>query len=158
MMNNQILDQLNSLLKIEKADFSIITHEVAFKSAAEGAEHCGISLDETTPTLILKANDQYHAAIICGSTRISFKKLKQLLDIKNITMADPETVLHITGAKVGEVCLINNKMTTLVDANVLKNKNCYGGCGTPQATLRIDTQDLIRITKASILDFTDPRS
>lgn len=81
--------------------------------------------------------------------------LKNELGIKNISMASPEKVLRLTDAKVGEVCLINPGMKTLIDKNVLENKNCFGGCGTPNTTLRISTLDFVRITDASIFDFIE---
>ena len=158
-MNDNIqLNALDNLLKNNNADYSIFRDDFSIEKAVDGAKHYGISLSETTPTFILKAKDKYYAAIICGDTRISFKKLKQVLGVKDITMADPSIVLNLTGAKVGEVCLINGELATLVDHNILKNKNCYGGCGVPKSTLRINPQDLVRITNAKILDFTEPRA
>jgi prolyl-tRNA editing enzyme YbaK/EbsC (Cys-tRNA(Pro) deacylase) len=101
-MNDSVkLEKLNSLLQSKNADYSISTHDFSIETASVGAEHYGISLDETTPTLILKTKERYLAAIICGNTRISFKKLKQALRVKDISMADPQTVLNITGAKSG---------------------------------------------------------
>lgn len=158
MNGNTQLNILDNLLKNNNADYSIFRDGFSIEKAEDGAKHYGISLSETTPTFILKAKDKYYAAIICGNTRISFKKLKQVLGVKDITMADPSIVLDLTGAKVGEVCLINDELTTLIDLNVLKNKNCYGGCGAPKSTLRINTQDLVRITNAQILDFTELRT
>ena len=152
------LENLNTLLKDGNADYSILTDEFSLESASSGAEHYGISLSETTPTLILKTKDGYIAAIICGNTRISFKKLKQILNLKDLSMADAQTIFDITGAKIGEVSLINPGLPTLIDANVLQNKNCYGGCGIPKTTLRINTQDLIKITNAQILDFAEVRT
>ena len=73
-------------------------------------------------------------------------------------MADPETVITITGSKVGEVSLINDGIDTLIDSNVQNNKNCYGGCGVNKTTLRINTIDLIRITQAKLIDFTELKS
>src|SRR5690242_6366053 len=102
-----ILENLNNLLTKENADYSILKDETTLATAATGAQQYGISLSETTPTLILKTKNGYVAAIICGDTRISFKKLKQLLNIKDISMADPQTILEITGAKIGTVSLIN---------------------------------------------------
>jgi prolyl-tRNA editing enzyme YbaK/EbsC (Cys-tRNA(Pro) deacylase) len=154
-MNDDIrLIALDNFLKNNNADYAIFKDDFSLAKAADGAKHYGISLNETTPTFILKTKDQYYAAIINGNMRISFKKLKQALGVKDISMADPETVFNLTGAKVGEVSLINGELTTLIDHNVLKNINCYGGCGAPQSTLRINTQDLVRVTNARILDFT----
>lgn len=158
MSDNIQLNTLDNLLKNNNADYCIFKDDFSIEKAVDGAKHYDISLSETTPTFILKAKDKYYAAIICGNTRISFKKIKQVLGVKDISMADPATVLNLTGAKVGEVCLINGELSTLIDQNILKNKDCYGGCGAPKSTLRINTQDLIRITNAKILDFTEPRA
>lgn len=147
--------QLEKLLKEKKADYTIYTDRSTVRSAQEGADLYNIHLSETTPTLILKTKEKYYAAIICGNRRISFKKLKQALNVNSISMADPQTILALTGAKVGEICLINPDITTLVDIHVLENKNCYGGCGVPNKTLRINTQDLLRITNAEVLDFAE---
>ena len=156
MTDNPKLNELHTLLQKEKADYAIHLHEFTLKSAAEGAKHFGISMSQTTPTLILQSHGQYFAAIICGDMRISFKKLKKALNVDEI-MADPQTIFRITGANIGEICLINAGMITLIDQHVLHNVDCYGGCGVPKATLRINTQDLIRITKAQVLDFAETR-
>lgn len=152
---NDRVDNLHKLLKNNNADYFIYADGKSLKSAVEGAAHYGITLRETTPTLILKTKDGYLAVVICGDTRISFKKLKQVLSVKEISLADPQTVLSITGAHIGEISLINSNLETLIDARVLKNDYCYGGCGAPQSTLKIKTADLIRVTKARIIDFTD---
>lgn len=149
------LDKLTKTLKENTADYSIYTDSSNVRTAQEGADLYKIHLSETTPTFILKTKEKYYAAIICGNRRISFKKLKQALNIQSISMADPQTVLALTGAKVGEISLINCDITTLVDIHVLNNKDCYGGCGVPNKTLRINTQDLIRITNAEVLDFSE---
>src|SRR4051812_31635504 len=113
-MNPTLLSHLVHFLKNEKVDYSLYEEQINLDSATEGAKQHGIALSETTPTLILKAKDRYFAAIICGNTRISFKKLKQALNKKDIRLADPETVSHMTGSKVGEVSLINSGLATLI--------------------------------------------
>ena len=150
------LNKQNEFLKSQNANYSILKDTVSIKTASEGAKHYGISLNECTPTLILKIGKTYYAAIICGNTRISFKKLKQIFDTQDVRLADSGTVQKLTGAKVGYVSLINEDIPTLMDNAVLKNENCYGGCGILNVTLRIHTSDLVRITNAQILDFTDP--
>jgi prolyl-tRNA editing enzyme YbaK/EbsC (Cys-tRNA(Pro) deacylase) len=156
-MNDAPLSHLDHFLKNEKVDYSIYQDSFTLESAKEGAKQYGLSLDETTPTIILKSKDHYFAAIICGNTRISFKKLKQALNSKDIRIADPERVFTATGSKVGEVSLINPGMATFIDQHVIKNKNCYGGSGISKTTLRINTMDLIRITQATVIDFTEPK-
>lgn len=152
-MTNNSLEQLDSFLKGKNVDYSIFTDSRPIRSAREGAELYGILLNEATPTLILKIKDQYFAGIICGDKRISFEKLKQIFQTEDVSLANPQTVLALTGAKIGEVGLINKEMITLIDTKVLGNEHCYGGCGISGKTLRINTEDLLRLTEAKVLDF-----
>lgn len=150
------LHNLETVLQQENADYSIIHDSVCIETAQLGAQHYNIPLEQTTPTLVLKTKDSYVAVIICGNRRISFKKLKQLLHQKDISMAAPALIESLTGSPIGQVCLINT-LPTFIDTAVLQNIYCYGGSGVAHATLRINTKDLVRITKAQVLDFTDPR-
>jgi prolyl-tRNA editing enzyme YbaK/EbsC (Cys-tRNA(Pro) deacylase) len=152
-MTKETIEQLDSFLKEQQADYSILTDSHPIRSAREGADLYGILLNEATPTLIVKIKDQYYAGIICGDKRISFEKLKQIFQTEDVSLANPQTVFTLTGAKIGSVGLINKEMVTLIDTQVLGNKHCYGGCGVPGKTLRIYTEDLIRVTQAKVLDF-----
>jgi prolyl-tRNA editing enzyme YbaK/EbsC (Cys-tRNA(Pro) deacylase) len=158
MNDKEKLQHLDDVLKNAGADYSILMDDSSLKTALSGAQQHGITLQEPAPTLILKVKDSYIAVIISGNTRISFKKLKQILNVKDVSMADPQTIFELTGAKIGEVSLINAELPTLIDVQVLQNKSCYGGCGVPNVTLRINPQDLVKITKAQVADFTDPRT
>jgi len=44
------------------------------------------------PTFILQTEAGYLAAIIQGDTRLSYKKIKQKLGLKNVSLAAPEQV------------------------------------------------------------------
>ncbi len=157
MFDNPVLNQLHSFLSENNMDFTIFEDNFSLDSAASGAEHYGIEMRETTPTLILTSKDKVYAAIICGDTRISFKNLKSALNLKDVKMADRETVFKLTGSQVGEVSMINRKIVTILDKNVLRNEYCYGGSGAPRSTLKIKTEDLITITRAQVLDFAELR-
>ena len=77
-----------------------------------------------------------------------------MLKIKNIRLATEEEIYNLTGAKIGEVSLINNDIKTLVDEKILEEGYVYGGCGIEKHTLKIKVIDLIRITQATVADFT----
>jgi prolyl-tRNA editing enzyme YbaK/EbsC (Cys-tRNA(Pro) deacylase) len=152
-MKNNSLEHLEAFLKEKQVDYTLFTDSRPIRSAKEGADLYGILLSEATPTLILKIEDQYYAAIICGDKRISFEKLKYLFDVEHVSLASPHTVLTLTGAKIGEVGVINKGMPTLIDTHVVNNKYCYCGTGISGKTLRINTADLLKVTHAKVLDF-----
>ncbi len=147
------IDRLHTLLKNANADYSILLDEKPIRTAAEWAARYGVTVRETTPTLILKTKDSYIAAIICGDSKISFEKLEMALGENEITLASSKAVHSVTNAHIGDVGLINPGIKTYIDSRVLENEECFGGCGFPHATLRIKTSDLLHTTQGVILSF-----
>ncbi len=145
---------LRQLLDAAGADYEIFTHLETIVTAEDGVQQGIGRLDETAPTLILETEKGFFAAILSGGTRLSRKKIKKQLGLKNIALARPEQVYAITGAEVGSVSLINPGLPTLIDIRLADV--VYGGCGLPCHTLRIHRADLIRVTEALVLDLADP--
>jgi prolyl-tRNA editing enzyme YbaK/EbsC (Cys-tRNA(Pro) deacylase) len=73
-------------------------------------------------TLILRTEAGYLAAIVRGDTRLSYKKIKQKLGLKNVSLAAPEQVKQLTGSEVGHVALVNHGLTTIVDERVTEER------------------------------------
>lgn len=152
------LDVLRATLDTAGADYEILPHAITYHSAEDGVAHGVGSLAEMAPTFILRTKRGFIAAIISGATRMSYKKIKKQLWLRDISMADPQTVLEETGAEVGYVSLIQPSINTIVDERLLQTGEGYGGCGVPNHTLRIKVDDLVRITGAEVFDFTEPKS
>ncbi|MBI5713012.1 MAG: hypothetical protein HZC38_06245, partial [Chloroflexi bacterium] len=100
------LDQLKSQLDAEHIRYRILPHETTYASAEDGVTHGVGTLAEMAPTLILKTEKGFLAAIISGATRIVYKKIKKQLGLKDVSLAMPDVVLHLTGSHVGTVSLV----------------------------------------------------
>jgi prolyl-tRNA editing enzyme YbaK/EbsC (Cys-tRNA(Pro) deacylase) len=148
------VDAVRMVCNYNNIDYELFEDKISLTTAASGVAAYNITLFEAAPTLIVKANRDMIAAIIRGDTKISFKKLKNLLKVKNIRLAKPEEVYNLTGTKIGDVSLINYGIKTLIDNKILANQHVYGGCGLPNHTLKIKVVDLIKITNATVIDFT----
>jgi len=154
-LNTKTLDELRLMCDQHKVDYKLFEDKIPLKTAKSGVAEYGISLSEAAPTLIIKTDEGMIAAIIRGDTRVSFNKLKELLKTKNIRLAKPEEIYNLTNTKVGDVSLINDGLKTFVDKKLLEKDYVYGGCGVPNHTLKIKTADLVSITNATVIDFTD---
>lgn len=152
-----ILRTLRKLCDTHVADYKIFQNLTTLKTAAAGVKEYNIALSEAAPTLILKSESEMLAAIVRADRKVSFKKLKKLLNVKKIRLASPEEVKALTGAEVGYVSLINKELRSIIDNSLFKNEYIYGGCGVQNYTLRIKTSDLAAITHAAVLDFTESR-
>lgn len=110
------------------------------------------------PTLILRSEQGCFAAIISGSTRLSYRKIRKRLGLRDVSLAPPDAVRAATGAEPGYVPMINPGLRTLVDERVLAESEVFGGCGAPGYALVIGGADLVRAAAADVFDFTEPRT
>jgi len=151
------LRQLRETLNAANVDCALLAHDLTIRSAQERVEHGFGELANMAPTFILRSETGYLAAIIRGDTRLSYKKIKQKLKLKNLCLATPEQVRQVTGSEVGHVSLINAGVVTIVDSRLTELDTGYGGCGVPCYTLKINPQDLITLAQAQVFDFTEPK-
>jgi prolyl-tRNA editing enzyme YbaK/EbsC (Cys-tRNA(Pro) deacylase) len=151
------LAALRSILDRAGCAYEILAHEITLHSAEDGVAHGMGSLEEMAPTFIIKSDGSYLAAIVSGATKLSYRKLRKALGVSNVSLADPRSVLELTGSRVGTVSLVQTDLPTIVDQRLLRLADGYGGCGVPGHTLRIRVADLVRITRARVFDFTEPK-
>ena len=116
---------MTAVLDAGGADYTIIAHEENYSSAQDGAGSGLGTLAEMAPAFILSTEAGYLSAVIRGDTRLSYKKIKQKLGLKNISLAAPDMVRQVTGS------------------------------GIPNHTLRISPGAVIAITQARVFDFTE---
>lgn len=151
------LTRLKEALDAAGINYAIHVHSFAIQSAQDGVEQGLGGLANMAPTLILRSENNYLAAIIRGDTRVSYKKIKRNLKLKDLSLASPEQVKQVTGSEVGYVSLINSGVVTVIDSRIAEMDTIYGGCGIPNYTLQISPQDLIALTQSQVFDFTEPK-
>lgn len=150
------LDQLKETLESAKVSYAILAQDLTVRSAQEGVRQGLGELANMAPTLILRSEIGYLAAIIQGNRRLSYKKIKRELKLKNLCLASPEQVQQVTGSEVGYVSLFNAGITTIIDSCLTEVDTILGGCGVPSYTLKINPRDLIVLAQAQVFDFTEP--
>jgi prolyl-tRNA editing enzyme YbaK/EbsC (Cys-tRNA(Pro) deacylase) len=149
------LTQLKIYLDRAGIAYTILVHEQNISTAQDGAQTGLGTLSTMAPTFILQTERGYLAAIIRGDARLSYKKIKQKLGLKNISLATPDQVKQLTGSEVGYVALVNPGLQTIVDTRLTKVTMIYGGSGEPKHTLQVSPQDVIMVTQAQVFDFTE---
>ena len=151
------LEILKAALHAAHMDYTIFAQDLLIRSAQEGVDQGLGALADMAPTFILRTELGYRAAVIRGDTRLSYKKIRRELHLKNLCLASPEEVKQVTGSEVGYVSLFNPGIATIIDDRLLQMGSIFGGCGIPHFTLKIDSRDLIALTQAMVFDFTEPK-
>jgi prolyl-tRNA editing enzyme YbaK/EbsC (Cys-tRNA(Pro) deacylase) len=148
---------LRAVLDAAGVAYELLVHEVTYHSAEDGATAFGIDIAQMAPTLVLKTERGPMVATVSGATRLSLRKLKKALGLRNVSLAAPEEVHALTGAAPGTVPLVNPGLATLVDRRLLEQPWAYGGCGVPARTLKLRPADLVTATGASVLDIAEEK-
>jgi prolyl-tRNA editing enzyme YbaK/EbsC (Cys-tRNA(Pro) deacylase) len=148
---------LRAALDAAGVEYELLVHETTYHSAEDGAVAFGVDLAQMAPTLVLRTERGPMVATVSGATRLSLRKLKKALALRNVSLAAPEEVRALTGAAPGTVPLVNPGLASLVDRRLLEQPWAYGGCGVPARTLKLRPADLVAVTGARVLDIAEDK-
>ncbi|KSV66567.1 hypothetical protein N185_32385 [Sinorhizobium sp. GW3] len=153
----EALAHARQFLDEKRVRFLIHIHPEEIVTARDGVGHGFGRREQMAPSFVVRTSNGPVLAVIQGSRRLSYKKLKRLLGVKDISLASPEEVIAVTGTPVGSVSLVQVNIPVIFDTRLLEEKVIFGGCGVANATLEISPSDLIGVLDADIADISDVR-
>lgn len=120
------------------------------------AEAVGVAPDEIIKSLLFLADTDPVMVIANGTARVEWKQLAAYLGIsrRKVNMADPDTVLALTGYPVGGVPPLGHRqpLRMIMEAGVLAYPWVYGGGGSENTLVRLETAALAEHLHAEIVD------
>ncbi|TEB11412.1 Cys-tRNA(Pro)/Cys-tRNA(Cys) deacylase YbaK [Pelotomaculum sp. FP] len=135
------LDQYNLGLKIIELKEDTSTCELA-------AAALGVEVGQIAKTLVFLADGQPVLVVASGDRKINSGKLKRLLAAVKVRMADPGTVLEVTGYPVGGVCplALPESLPIFLESTMQRFGVVYAAAGTPNSALPVTMRQLEIIT------------
>ncbi len=125
---------------------------------ADAAEKTGIELKRVTKSLVLLDKDKnVILAIIPGNEKLSFSKLKNIVQSKKVRMVSFEDAKEYSGYLPGATPMIFHKlkMKVVIDKRLTQYESIYGGGGTRLKLLELKTKDVIKLNNAIVEDITE---
>lgn len=115
------------------------------KTAPMAAKAVGAPLGSIVKSLLFLADGRPILVLVAGDRRADLQKIAELIEAQKVTIADAETVRHVTGYAIGGVPPIGHKepLPTLVDDSLLRYDLVYAAAGAPNAVFAIPTQALL---------------
>ena len=114
-----------------------------------------IPADRIIKSIVLMGSDKKPIlAILPAQNRISYKKIKSILKVKDVRMAQPSEVLEHSGYPVGGVPPFNKIARILLDPKVRRNAKSVAGGGDPDKLVELETRDIVEFLDAIIADFS----
>ena len=114
-----------------------------------------VSADKIIKSIVLIGSDKKPIlAILPAKNRISYKKVKTLLKVKDVRLAQPNEVLEHSGYPVGGVPPFNKISRILLDPSVQRNARSIAGGGDPDKLVELETQDILELLNPMVADFS----
>ena len=114
-----------------------------------------VSVDRIIKSIVLIGSDEKPIlAILPAQNRISYKKIKTLLKVKDVRLADPGEVLKHSGYPVGGVPPFNKITRILLDPTVQRNAKSIAGGGDPDKLVELETRDILEFLDPIVADFS----
>jgi prolyl-tRNA editing enzyme YbaK/EbsC (Cys-tRNA(Pro) deacylase) len=114
-----------------------------------------VSADRIIKSIVLVGSDKNPIlAILPARNRISYKKIKTLLNVKDVRLAQPDEVLEHSGYPVGGVPPFNKINRVLLDPTVQRNARSIAGGGDPDKLVELETRDLLEFLDPIVADFS----
>ncbi|MDH3250781.1 MAG: YbaK/EbsC family protein [Acidimicrobiia bacterium] len=133
-------------------DFRLVHHgEVS--SAEEAAEKRGIAISQLAKTLVVRVEeDRYVLVLVPGDSGMDYKKLREHLGVRRLTMPDPDEALAATGYRRGTITPLGSGHPAILDRGLVGHAEISLGSGVEGWAIHIDPADLVEAFDVTIGD------
>lgn len=112
-----------------------------------------VDADQIAKSIVLvDSNDQPLMAVLLAKNRISYRKLKTLLRVNDVRLANEWEVLEYSGYPVGGVPPFTQIRRVLLDSGVLQKTTVIAGGGDINKLVELHTKDIVDILKPVVAE------
>lgn len=124
------------------------------------AQAVGTDPKHIVKSVLFSFDDEHVLAIASGLGLIDRRAIASHYGIgrKRVKLSTSEVVLEVTGYPIGTVPPFGHKkpVKVLLDQRILEMTQVYAGGGDHNALVRLNPEDILRITQADIMDLHNP--
>ena len=149
LLNKEPVKRAQKAIKAFNSELKIICLEKTARTAQDAATALGCNVGAIVKSLLFKAEDNFILCLVSGDKRCSLNKLKNILNIKDVSMAHPDDVKKITGYTIGGVSPVGhlNQLEIFIDNNLKRFTKVFAAAGHPNCVFEIDFNELAQLTK-----------
>jgi prolyl-tRNA editing enzyme YbaK/EbsC (Cys-tRNA(Pro) deacylase) len=152
-------EDLAAFIEQRGIEAEILRLPVDTPTVEDAARAMGTTPDQIVKSLLFLIDGSPTLVIACGPNLISRRRLAAYfrLSPKRIKLANPEATFAASGYAVGALPPFGHRqlLPTLIDRQVLARGRVFAGGGAIRALLRIQAQEIARVTQATPLDLVE---
>jgi Cys-tRNA(Pro)/Cys-tRNA(Cys) deacylase len=149
-------EQLRTFLVSHAIQHRFIIFDEPVKTVEPAARK--VDVNQIAKSIVLVDSDTNPLLVILpANKRISYRKIKTRLCVKDVRLANEEEVLAYSGYPVGGVPPFNRVQRVLLDPKVLGNPTAIVGGGDTNKLLELQTKDIVEVVKPTVADISSEK-
>ena len=136
---------------------NVIILKSSARTALEAAASLNCEVGAIVKSLLFKTENTFTLCLVAGDKKASINRIKNELNIKDISMASAKEVKDVTGFTIGGVSPVGhlNKIDIFIDNSLERFNSLYAAAGHPNCVFKITFTDLQKITNGSTKEITE---
>ena len=157
LLDKEPVKRVEQILKEFDKNQKIIVLNTSARTALEAASSLGCEVGAIVKSLLFKTENSFILCLIAGDKKASLKKIKNILEIRDVSMASADDVKKITGYTIGGVSPVShlNLINIFIDNSLERFMHLYAAAGHPNCVFKISYEDLKKITNGSIKELAE---
>ena len=157
LLNKEPVKRAERSIKEFDPNLKVIFLEQTARTAQDAATALGCNVGAIVKSLLFKTEDNFILCLVSGDKRCSLNKLKNIFNIKDVSMAHPNEVKKITGYTIGGVSPVGhlNELKIYIDNNLERFTTIFAAAGHPNCVFKIDFKQLTILTNGEKKEITE---
>ena len=157
LLNKESVKRVKTSLDEHDKSIKIQILDQTARTANDAAKALSCEVGAIVKSLLIKTDNTFILCLVSGDKRCSLNKLKKLTGKKDVCMANAESVKKHTGFTIGSVSPVGliNSIEIMIDKELSRFQDIYAAAGHPNAIFRINLENLIKLTKGTVMEISE---
>ena len=150
LLNKESVQRVVKALKNFDESIKVQVLNNTARTAKDAAVSLNCEVGAIVKSLLLRTENNFVLCLVSGDRRCSLNKVKKILNLKDVSMADAEQVKNQTGFSIGGVSPVAhlNPNKVIIDTSLSRYEHVYASAGHPNTIFKISYKQLIKLTEA----------
>ena len=149
IIEKETVQRVKDFLNNFNPQIKIIVLSNSASTAKDASKLLKCEVGAIIKSLLIKTDNYFLICLVAGDKRCSLKKIKKIINKKDVYMASADEVKKITGFSIGGVSPVGhvNQVDIFVDKSLSRFKNLFAAAGHPNSVFETNYNELLKITK-----------
>ena len=157
LLNKESVKRAEKAIKAFNSNLEIFCLEKTARTAQDAATALGCNVCAIVKSLLFKTENNFILCLVSGDKRCSLNKLKDIFNIKDVSMAHQDEVKKITGYNIGGVSPVGHltKVKIFIDSNLERFTEVFAAAVHPNCVFEVSFKKLTNLTSGEVKELAE---